>query len=199
MLDYLTNKTWLWLDDNVSTIVYLKDQVIGPRMNYQLFASPATLIDYLAVLKQNKIDLGSYGLIIDVYLMGHPRIFLPKEWTGLEDMITFPTEGGYDAGLVFYESGILGLLPGMTEDEKEKVKPFWAPPPPVIFLTVMQENRPGFTERLDLLRKVWANSFNSSRIDSSTRGIKMEDARIEFVRKWDMSAKYLDELKLKWR
>lgn len=163
-------KTWLWLEDQISTIIDIKKEIQHSNISVILFPNTGELIQYLIKKKkENPESLKDMGLILDVMLARSIYISCPEKWHRGKDIAYFPTNRGYDAGLVFYENVIMNI--GKTDYEG----PYWNPPPPVVFLTVLHTDMEKTEQRLNRLRLHW----------SKENHVKLEKAKIEWLRKND--------------
>lgn len=173
-------RQWLWLEDQQETVADFKYQVESKVV--EIFRRPNDLM--LELLKRQREDrLGTepLGLLLDVMLINHPSIAVPGVWHGGDKIAYFPTQrNGYDAGVVFYEKVILAH-PTMDN-------PPILPPPPVIFLTVVQQDFQGLEGRLEGIRTQWAKQ----------RGVDSSIAKVAWIQKWNAQGTKLVDVIAGW-
>ena len=154
---------WLWLEDELSSV---QDIAANLPSNKKTFNSIGELLNYLIEKKIEK-NLLEYGLILDVLIKGNDFLFSPSQWNKSSNDKYIKTEEGRDAGIKFYEELIMNKSNGW--------KPFWTPPPPVIFLTVMPFDDK-ILKRLQEIKMAWGSFYN----------VNPDKARVKWIRKWDV-------------
>jgi len=96
------NRTWLWLEDQPSTMGDFAEAIRKAGISVHSFRTPGELINQLIDWRQREDDwLDHVGFLLDIQLAGQQFITCPKEWGDSEK--TVRTQNGYDAGLVFCE------------------------------------------------------------------------------------------------
>jgi hypothetical protein len=174
-------RDWLWLEDQQATVEDLKDILVNQlKLKMKMIQTPSELINYLINARQNRSDLSKIGLILDVLLAAQRYIVCPSEWTGDKSPLYFQTQDGYDAGVLFYEKFVLGLNLSKT--------PFWSPPPPVLFLTVLHTDFKETEQRLERIRLEWAKLNN----------VSQELSKVKWLRKWDANFNSFQDIFREW-
>ncbi len=173
-----TNRKWLWLEDSISTVSDISQELTDSKIVFEKYNNPNKLIEFLTQKKIVGASLNCYGLIIDVMLKGNQFIQAPQEWTKLNKQSLYSTVDGYDAGLVFCEQFIF--------NKDGNWIPFWQKPlPPIIFLSTLIYDEKTST-RVNELKDAWAKNM----------GKDISDAKISWFRKWDMDFnEFVNQLK----
>jgi len=167
---------WLWLDDQPNTVVDIYNELKENKIAIEKFQNPAELSNFLI---DKKDSLDKFGLILDVMLQGQKLISIPKAWSGKDtDEYKISNGMGHDAGLLFYEEFVLGI--------SNKNEPFWKNPPPVLFLTVIDNKTTSFDNRLNNVKHYWKKHHN---INEENR------INVAWERKWERKSNFIDILK----
>ncbi|MEZ5199655.1 MAG: hypothetical protein R2764_25720, partial [Bacteroidales bacterium] len=185
---YKTNipKKWLFLDDDLSAIEDFKTISWFQSTELKIFSSPNELIEKLIIIRNDKNDnLINYGLLMDIVLYGHAYIHSPPDWTGKEEDEYYKTNNGNDAGICFIENILLNGTNIKLDLDKE---PYWNPPPPIIFVTLMDNEPDGIKRRIKDIKYKWA-SYSSC---------KPREAKVGYIRKWDASSEVFNKLFINW-
>jgi len=160
-------RRWFWLEDQPETVFDYRT-ALEKRLTIEHFESPVALTKRLVEVKNERGDqLESVGFLLDVMVTGQQFIMNPPSWHGGSRTFYYHTDSGHDAGLVFFEKLLLR--------HPEMSRPPISPPPPVIFLSVMHRDQPRLEERWERLKRNWAREHNC----------RADEAKIEWVRKWD--------------
>jgi len=166
---------WLWLDDQPNTVDDIYRELKSNDIRVERFQNPAQLTNYLI---KNRDNLDDFGLILDIMLQGQKLITIPKEWSNEDDNKYKVAHGmGHDAGLLFYEEMVLGLSDG---------KLYWENPPPVLFMTVIDNRTTSFDNRLYNIKEKWGGYH---KLDDISK------AKVSWERKWERKSKFIDILK----
>lgn len=174
------NRLWLWLEDEEDTVADFK-AAVEAGVQVESFERIQDLTRYL-LNRRSEIEQGKLkiGFILDVMVQGAHAVFRPREWFKDGSEETLFTKHGFEAGLIFFEHMIL--------DNGGK-RSFLNPPPPVVFLTVMHDDSSDLQGHLSQIKVAWATVSGRC---------KPEDARVKFVRKWEVSGSDLVDILKAW-
>jgi hypothetical protein len=138
---------WIWLEDQPLSVLDWEEKLKDIGVNIiRKFKRPQDLTKYL---QENKGKIQNTGLIFDCLLLNQTYLTIPKDMIGNNDVLNFKTMGyGHDAGIVYYEKMILGY--GI-----ENTVPFWSPLPPIVFLTIIDDDFEEFDERIERIKQNW--------------------------------------------
>jgi hypothetical protein len=179
---------WLWLEDEPQTVRDIQELIFrGYFMKKNsLFYVPGKLLKKLIEIKNSKREnLNDYALILDIMLKGNPILYSPKSWNGEEDR-NISTDNGSDAGLKFYEKIILNIQsPKLLAGETE-INPFWSPPPPIIFLSVLHPDK--VQPKLNEIKSFWAFCHKTT----------VENTKVAFLNKFDLNYKSMANILKTW-
>lgn len=172
------SRTWLWLEDQPNTTEDIRHLFDKLGLTIETFKTPSELTDFLIKKKKDISFFKNIGFIIDVLMIGTPYIICPQEWCGGDKTDYYSTNGGYDAGLLFYEKLII-------ERRSSEILEL---PPPAIFLTILHTSFSDVENRLNILKDNWAKEYK----------ITLDNAKIAWVRKWDAKEDLIKVFE-KWR
>jgi hypothetical protein len=172
--------SWLWLEDEPATVSDVLTSVFE-KLNLKLrkFTSIGELMDYLIQIRgKDPSELLNIGLILDIMIKGAYFVSVPNEWSHGSSINHYKTNMGYDAGIIFYEKVILNL-DGIKSTDKA---PYWNPPPPVIFLTVLAKEK--ISDEINIIKNKWAHYNN----------VVQSESKVEYLDKWSVDEILIREL-----
>ena len=179
--------TFYWLEDKLYTSKFINDETLKPHpINIIMFNTVPELMERLILDKKAELLSNDIGLILDLQIDSYQELLLPKSWSGYSlDKKIITQDESYDVGLTFYEAFILGLLPNMTDNEKANSKPFWNPPPPVIFLTVLDQYHKKYDKRIEKIKEFCIKARGNN---------NPTESYVEYVNKFEVTPEKINRI-----
>lgn len=176
---------WLWLEDKPDSVRDIDNIFHNNNMEIiATFKTPNSLTKYIIKQIHEPNFIKNYGLIIDCQLLNQDYIIVPPELVKNNTNTLFRKTTGNcnDTGILYYEQVIMGM--GIKNGEA-----VWNPYPPVLFISIIEENFANITDRLKFIRAKWANVH---KIDDP------EKSKVQWISKWQIDNKYLSNLLTQW-